>query len=288
MLWDMTWALVKEEGASQDLLGGDGGNVIALKLVLEALKLQPCYPGFVDARDAILLADSLLYDGRHLFPIWKAFARRGLGYGAEQGSSFNSFDGRRSTLLPPAFLTEVESFEALDVRSDIEVSFKSRQEYDNRHFILERSIDMINYIPLSQFVGELFSPRGREYRFTDQDVLLNQIYYYRLSNIDIAGNLRILAIDSAIIVPFEDVLVFPNPSPGLLQLRLDRSWTGTLEVNLYHLNGLLIRHWTFEARDAYKWYRLESGDLPDGLYILEMMQGDLRVRRKWVKTRQFK
>ncbi|KAJ3211733.1 Fungalysin/Thermolysin Extracellular metalloproteinase 5 [Dinochytrium kinnereticum] len=62
-----------------------GGNVLALQLVVDGLKLQPCYPSFVDARDAILLADEALTKGENACIIWGAFARRGLGAGAKAG-----------------------------------------------------------------------------------------------------------------------------------------------------------------------------------------------------------
>ena len=87
MLWDVTWALIDEVGYDPDVYTGAGGNNIAMQLVTDGLKLQPCSPGFVDGRDAILLADELDYGGAYSCVIWHAFARRGLGFGASQGSS---------------------------------------------------------------------------------------------------------------------------------------------------------------------------------------------------------
>lgn len=92
MLWDLTWDLIDEYGFDPDFYEGTGGNNIALQLVVDALKLQPCSPGFVDGRDAILLADQLANNGENQCLIWNAFARRGLGLSADQGSSFNRFD----------------------------------------------------------------------------------------------------------------------------------------------------------------------------------------------------
>ncbi len=94
-LWDMTWAIIKQEnsiGANLYDANSTGGNVIALRLVMEGEKLQPCSPGFLDSRDAILAADSILYNGRHKCTIWNAFARRGMGISATQGSSFETND----------------------------------------------------------------------------------------------------------------------------------------------------------------------------------------------------
>ena len=93
-LWDLTWLLVGQYGIDNNLMDTKlvGGNTIAMKLVLEGLRLQPCRPGFLDARNAILQADSLFFRGRYSCLIWKAFAGRGMGINAIQGSSNNTVD----------------------------------------------------------------------------------------------------------------------------------------------------------------------------------------------------
>jgi len=85
MLWDMYWNLVDEYGFDNDLYTGTGGNNMAMQLVTDGLKLQPCSPTFLDARDAILEADMLNYDGANQCLIWETFARRGLGASAIAG-----------------------------------------------------------------------------------------------------------------------------------------------------------------------------------------------------------
>lgn len=89
VLWDMTWNIIQMDGINRDIFNakGEGGNSVAYKLVIEGLKLQPCSPGFIDGRNAILKADTLLYNGKYSCAIWSAFARRGMGVGASQGSS---------------------------------------------------------------------------------------------------------------------------------------------------------------------------------------------------------
>lgn len=103
MLWEMTWELIAVHGFDTDFYNGSGGNNISLALVTEALKLQPSNPGFVDGRDAILAADMALYGGENQCAIWDAFARRGLGYSAIQGSSSSKTDGTEAFDLPPNF-----------------------------------------------------------------------------------------------------------------------------------------------------------------------------------------
>lgn len=100
MLWDMTWDFIDEYGYDPDIYEGTGGNNMALQLVIDALKLQPCSPGFVTGRDAILQADQLANGGANKCLIWNAFARRGLGLSASQGSSGSRADGTEAYDVP--------------------------------------------------------------------------------------------------------------------------------------------------------------------------------------------
>ena len=64
-----------------------GGNNVAMRLILDAIKIQPNNPTFIQERNAILSADTLLYNGIHGCVIWKAFAKRGLGFSAQSGTN---------------------------------------------------------------------------------------------------------------------------------------------------------------------------------------------------------
>lgn len=89
-IWDMTWNIIQQEGTiAPNLFSGSaaGGNVIAMNLVMMGMKLQPCGPGYLDGRNAILAADSILYGYAHRCAIWNAFARRGMGINANQGTA---------------------------------------------------------------------------------------------------------------------------------------------------------------------------------------------------------
>ncbi|MVM28788.1 hypothetical protein GO755_01995 [Spirosoma sp. HMF4905] len=94
MLWDMTWEIILQDNQitaniydTPTSLTAMRGNIASLKLVTEGLRLQPCSPSFVQARDAILQADQLLFGGRYRCAIGRAFTRRGLGANASTGVS---------------------------------------------------------------------------------------------------------------------------------------------------------------------------------------------------------
>lgn len=111
MLWEVTWALIDEHGYDPDFytftgdVTQDAGNIQALALVTEGMKLQPCSPGFVDGRDAIFAADQAIYGGANECLLWDAFAKRGLGFSASQGSSGSRSDGTQAFDTPSQLAT---------------------------------------------------------------------------------------------------------------------------------------------------------------------------------------
>ena len=85
-LWNMYWNLVDRYGFDPDLYTGTGGNNLTIQLVVDGMKLQPCSPTMVAARDAILNADLANNAGANRCEIWRGFAPKGLGVNAVGGA----------------------------------------------------------------------------------------------------------------------------------------------------------------------------------------------------------
>ncbi|HET9540960.1 MAG TPA: M36 family metallopeptidase [Candidatus Limnocylindria bacterium] len=102
-IWEVYWNLVDASEFNPDIYDSweTGGNNLALQLVIDGMKFQPCNPGFVTGRDAILEADLALTGGENQCLIWEGFAKRGVGFSAEQRSSQKTADGTAAFDLPP-------------------------------------------------------------------------------------------------------------------------------------------------------------------------------------------
>ena len=86
---EVYWNMVEKSGFAQvdDMKTNPTigkGNSDFLRLLIAGMKIQPCNPTFVSARDAILVANNATFGttggGGYRCEIWKGFAKRGLGF----------------------------------------------------------------------------------------------------------------------------------------------------------------------------------------------------------------
>ncbi len=109
MLWDMAWALINKYGFEPNwrLTNSTAGNIRALKIVIEGLKMTACSPSFSDMRNAVMAANTALYGSADEELLWDVFARRGLGVGAQDGG-IASFDSPTLKIEKTVDKTEAE------------------------------------------------------------------------------------------------------------------------------------------------------------------------------------
>ena len=100
-LWEARANLIAKHGFAT-------GNQLVLQLVTDGMKLSPANPTFLQARDAILMADLVKTGGANETQLWAAFAKRGMGVHATSPASstaigvVESFDVPDEISLLPA------------------------------------------------------------------------------------------------------------------------------------------------------------------------------------------
>jgi extracellular elastinolytic metalloproteinase len=88
IVYEVLWNIIEKHGFKDDWYDVStplSGNKLLLQLLIDGMKLQPCYPSFVDARDAILTADKVNNNGENFCELYRGFAKRGLGLNARKG-----------------------------------------------------------------------------------------------------------------------------------------------------------------------------------------------------------
>jgi hypothetical protein len=190
MLWDLNWALIDQYGFDADLKTGTGGNNIAMTLVIEGLKLTPCGPGFVDGRDAILLADELLYAGANKCLIWDVFANRGLGFSANQGDADNRSDQVQAFDVDPS----CSSTQGLETANLSNVIVYPNPTKDLLHVDLSKTngISTAAILDISgKLLVEMRTISSSEITF-DMSQFANGIYLLKLTDASGASNVQVI------------------------------------------------------------------------------------------------
>ena len=162
VLWDLTWAYIKKYGYDDNKYTGRGGNNKLMRIVLDGIKLMPCSPTFVTARDAIIAADQASTNGEDYCMIWGVFAARGLGVNASAGNGNIGNDQVEDFKTPAAgtnCVLAVNDFESNDMISIYPNPSKGPVNIHIKNYVGKVTIQVIdiNGRVVSKFKNEEFN-----------------------------------------------------------------------------------------------------------------------------------
>lgn len=115
-------------------------------------------------------------------------------------------------LLPVTFLY----VQAQNVLNGIECNWATSFEANNEKFMVERSLDGIQFVGIGEVQGALNSLETKRYRFIDRKPLLGK-NYYRIRQIDLDGKYsysNIISVSNEPDLAFSNWQVKPNPFSG--------------------------------------------------------------------------
>jgi len=281
MIWEMTWDLIAQYGFDADVYTGTGGNNIALQLVVEGMKLQPCSPGFVDGRDAILAADQALYGGANHCLIWNAFAKRGLGISADQGSSSNRSDGSEAFDLPDpcdgggpclADLT-LNGVESGSITHQVSNSITSTQTITPTADVTYHAGNLITLKPgfIAQagtdFLAKIETCRNFNKSANESIAQQQEPYEYEVPQ---QANNRLNTVDA-----LTGLAAAPNPFRSTTTLTFQLKENVIADLSIYDINARVIKRLftgnLVQGNHEFVW---SSKDVPPGVYIARLVHGD--------------
>lgn len=197
MLWDLYWNFIDSYGFDPNYGNEESGNFKAAYIIMEAMKIQPCRPGFVDGRNAILEADQLLYNGDNEVRIWSVFARRGLGFYAEQGNTLDHRDGKEDFTIPPFITKEMvlNQETTKNVRPgeliDVNISLSNFTGIDQKNGVLKVSLsEGLTYVEGSSPVTPEINKGGLSFDVGDVGVMEEKKLSFSLQTSDDIASVR--------------------------------------------------------------------------------------------------
>lgn len=152
------------------------------------------------------------------------------------------------------------------------LTWKTTAEYNFSHFTLERSTDMINFIPVTNVTATGTISQGSAYSYADnvKNISANKLYY-RLKEVDLNGQYKYSNI-VVLKVPADAIVskLFPNPGKHMYTIQLSKAPTATVAVTVTNSMGQLVVTEKFNTKN----YLLNLHGQAAGVYYLQLTFAD--------------
>ena len=140
------------------------------------------------------------------------------------------------------------------------------------HFVIEKSRDAKNFIP----VGYMKSA-GHSIGEVSYTVIDNKVYdgrsYYRLRQVSIDNTFEYSPIATAMLeldVPFSVTKAFPNPADEYFSIEMDVKTLQDMRVAVYNMTGSIVEQYNISVIPGKQTIKIDTGRLSQGLYHLRI------------------
>ena len=202
----------------------------ANKLTLKILKVKDGVDlaGTLDASNTELITPTVFEDAT-------------AGYISYTGN-FTGFS--QFMLVSPATALPVTltNFAAKANQKNIQLSWITSLEINNRGFIVDRSLDAINFTKVGWVNGNGTTSLVSNYAFTDRFVQPNVVYYYRIRQVDIDNRQLYSVVRNARISQSAGIVlsVSPNPAKDFVNLFISGT-TNNARIEMINASGQKIK-----------------------------------------------
>jgi len=182
-------------------------------------------------------------------------------------TSFSPFAyGSTSSSYNPLPIELIE-FKASCQKNHVQITWRTATEINNQYFIIEKSINGIDWQKLSQINGAGNSISTKNYNYLDYTTS-NDIVYYRLIEVDNNGTKKINEIISSNCDQrtSDNMTLYPNPAKNNLNINFNLSQNygeGTLKI--INTLGNIVLEQSIDLSQGFSQNKLVI-NLPSGLY----------------------
>lgn len=177
---------------------------------------------------------------------------------------------------------ELISFNAVPNGKVVDLIWSTASEVNNELFIIERSVDAEDFEPILNTPGAGTSLIVQHYALVDGTPKTG-ISYYRLLQMDSDGTLhrsKVVAIYRSESTENDNVLVYPNPSDGMINIVINNITEDLLTVELHDAMGrVIISEYGYPPL-----FHLDASGLCTGAYrVVISDRGRVMHTQMWIK-----
>ncbi len=169
---------------------------------------------------------------------------------------------------------ELTSFTGNSNKGFNSITWITASENNNDYFLLERSIDGVNWREITKINGAGNSLSNKHYLYDDYSFINNTINYYRLKQIDFSGEFEysnIISIESSETIESYLSDIHPNPTNENIFYNLFTSQPGTITIELIDFTGNIVKTEEKQINSGKNELFTDMQDLKNGMYILKII-----------------
>lgn len=182
--------------------------------------------------------------------------------------------------LLPVILT---NFTAEKSSKEVKLNWQTAQESNSSHFIVEKSIDGINFSFLQKIAAAGFSSLTKKYSTIDAQPFYGT-NFYRIKMVDIDGKFTYSDI-VAIKFDYTDaaIALFPNPAKTVIQLQIPSDKKESCEIEIQDMLGKIVKQQTVQLNNNLFSTSINVAGLKAGVYLLVVKHGEIKEVKKFIK-----
>lgn len=175
----------------------------------------------------------------------------------------------------PVELIEFTGYHDEQLNANI-LNWKTASELNNDYFIVQRSVDGINFINIGQVEGRGTTNEMTSYNFVDESPAVG-VNYYRLRQVDFDGSSEfsdVISIDvKGIALTTKIINYYPNPTKGKLNIEMQVARDGTYDIQVVDVTGKLVYNGRVDVAKSNRYIvELDATDFAQGAYIVNLIE----------------
>lgn len=205
------------------------------------------------------------------------------GLAASTGFQSNSQSFCPGQLPVTPLPVELVAFQAnLEQEGAVKVNWKTLTEFNNDHFIIERSHDGLDWQKIVTVKGMGSTTETTNYDFMDFSAIPG-LNYYRLIQVDIDGRRTTSEAVTVEINPeySGSFLLYPNPTDG--KFTCYTQLHGEFNLKIINYAGRIVEQTIIEFNNNP--INIDITQLPDGVYTIHLENSDLSENLRLIKTK---
>jgi hypothetical protein len=191
--------------------------------------------------------------------------------------------------LPPNFVLPATGLSAKATLNNktAQIQWQTETEVNTNNFIVERSLDGIDYSEISTVKAIGNSLVKSEYQYPDNlSSVTQKTIYYRIKQIDIDGKIAYSNIVPLKLVASLKIDVWPNPVVNNVTISINSPSKDLVTLSLYDMNGRLVKTSQQSLATGNNQLQVNGFDvLPSGVYTLQLAGALLQKSFKLIKNK---